>query len=198
VAGPLVFRHGAAATAFGVVLAAWLVFEIVMSVRQRRRVGGRWPARDPSGIVLAVCFAGSIAAALGLGRNGPLPWPGGLVWPVVAGLTLIVCGIGLRAWSIATLGPFFQYRIEVQPEHRVVTAGPYRYVRHPSYSGVALVLLGIALATGDVLSLPVVAVLGGAGLLVRIGAEERQLTEALGADYERFAAKRKRLIPGVW
>ncbi len=42
------------------------------------------------------------------------------------------------------------------------------------------------------------AVLGGAGLAVRIRAQERQLTQALGAEYERFAASRKRLVPGVW
>ena len=50
----------------------------------------------------------------------------------------------------------------------------------------------------DVWSLLAVAVLGGAGLAVRIRAEERQLTQALGAEYERFAAGRKRLVPGVW
>jgi len=111
---------------------------------------------------------------------------------------LIAGGIGLRAWSIATLGRFFQYRIEVQAGHRVITDGPYRCVRHPSYSGLALVLAGIALATGDVLSLVAVAILGGAGLAVRIRAEERQLTEALGAQYERFAAQRKRLVPRIW
>ena len=86
----------------------------------------------------------------------------------------------------------------MQPGHRVVSDGPYRYVRHPSYSGIALVLIGIALATGDVLSVIVVAVLGSIGLTVRIRAEERQLTDALGAQYERFAAQRKRLVPGVW
>jgi protein-S-isoprenylcysteine O-methyltransferase Ste14 len=117
---------------------------------------------------------------------------------VVAGLVLIVAGIGLRAWSIATLGRFFQYQIKVQPGHRVVTGGPYRYVRHPSYTGIALVLTGIALACDDVLSLVAVAILGGVGLAVRIRAEERQLTQALGTDYERFAAERKRLVPGVW
>ena len=45
---------------------------------------------------------------------------------------------------------------------------------------------------------PVVAVLGGAGLAVRIRAEERRLTDALGAQYQRSAAERKRLVPGVW
>jgi protein-S-isoprenylcysteine O-methyltransferase len=117
---------------------------------------------------------------------------------VVAGLALIAAGIGLRAWSMVTLERFFQSRITVQPGHRVVTGGPYRYLRHPSYSGTALVLTGIALACDDVWGLLAVAVLAGIGLVVRIRAEERQLTQALGAEYERFAAGRKRLIPWVW
>jgi protein-S-isoprenylcysteine O-methyltransferase Ste14 len=136
---PLIFRPGAGELAYNVALAAWLVFEFVMRVRQR-----------------------------------------------------------LRARSIATLGRFFQYWIKVQPGHRVVTNGPYRYVRHPSYTGIALVLIGIALACDDVWSLLAVAVLGGVGLAVRIRAEERQLTEALGAEYQQFATSRKRLVPGVW
>ena len=61
-----------------------------------------------------------------------------------------------------------------------------------------MVLAGIALASDDIWSLLAVAVLGGAGLAVRIRAEERQLTQALGGEYERFAAGRKRLVPGVW
>jgi protein-S-isoprenylcysteine O-methyltransferase Ste14 len=49
-----------------------------------------------------------------------------------------------------------------------------------------------------VLSLVAAAVLPVAGLAVRIHAEERQLTQALGDQYERFAAQRKRLVPGIW
>jgi len=192
-----VFRHGAAEVAFTVLLLTWAVFEAVMRGLQRLRATGP-DARDPSYFVLVPALLAAIVAAEVLGRRGRLLWPGGLVWPVVAGLVLIAAGIGLRAWSIVTLGRFFQYQIKVQPGHRVVTSGPYRYVRHPSYTGIAMVLAGMALASGDVWSLPAVAVLGGAGLAVRIRAEERQLTQALGAEYERFAAGRKRLVPGVW
>jgi len=194
---PLVFRHGAAAVAFTVLLLTWAVFEALMRGLQRLRATGPG-TRDPSYLVLVLALLAAVVAAEVLGRRGRLLWPGGLVWPAVAGLVLIAAGIGLRTWSIVTLGPFFQYRIQVQPGHRVVTSGPYRYVRHPSYTGIAMVLAGIALASGDVWSLPAVAVLGGAGLAVRIRAEERQLTQALGAEYERFAAGRKRLVPGVW
>jgi protein-S-isoprenylcysteine O-methyltransferase Ste14 len=194
---PLVFRNGPAEVAFTIAVAAWLVFEAVMRVRQRLRATGP-PSGDRSYFVLLPCLAGAVIAAEAFGRRGRLPWPGGLVWPVVAGISLIAAGLGLRAWSIATLGRFFQYRIQVQSGHQVVTDGPYRYVRHPSYTGIALVLAGIALACDDVWGLVAVAVLGGAGLAVRIRAEERQLTEALGPEYEHFAAGRKRLVPGVW
>jgi protein-S-isoprenylcysteine O-methyltransferase Ste14 len=194
---PLVFRHGAAEVAFIVLLVTWAVFETVMRGLQALRATGP-DTRDPSYFVLVPALVAAVIAAEVLGRRGGLLWPGGLVWPVVAGLALMAAGIGLRAWSIVTLGRFFQYRIKVQPGHQVVTSGPYRYVRHPSYTGIAMVLAGIALASGDVWSLLAVTALGGAGLAVRIRAEERQLTQALGAEYERFAAGRKRLVPGVW
>lgn len=194
---PLVFQHGAAATAFTVVVACWAVFELAMRVRQRGLAGGP-PGRDPSIFAVWPGIAGSVVAAELLGRGGVLPWPGGRVWPVAAGLAAMVAGIALRAWSIVTLGRFFQYQIRIQSGHRVITSGPYRYVRHPSYTGIACVLIGIALASGDVLSLVAVLVLGGTGLWVRIRTEERQLAEALGAEYEQFAATHKRLVPGVW
>jgi protein-S-isoprenylcysteine O-methyltransferase Ste14 len=193
---PLVFRHGAAEVAFIVLLVTWAVFETVMRGLQALRATGP-DTRDPSYFVLVPALVAAVIAAEVLGRRGGLLLPGGLVWPVVAGLALMAAGIGLRAWSIVTLGRFFQYRIKVQPGHQVVTSGPYPYVRHPSYTGIAMVLAGIALASGDVWSLLAVAALGGAGLAVRIRAEERQLTQALGAEYERFAAGRKRLVPGV-
>src|SRR5262249_8423562 len=155
-------------------------------------------ARCPIFAGLLACLGAGVIGAEALGRRGGLPWPGDLVWPVVAGIVLIAAGIGLRAWSIAILGRFFQYRVEVQPGHRVVTGVPYRYLRHPSYTGIALVLAGIALACDDVWSLLAVAVLGGAGLAVRIRAEEPQLARARGAEYERFVWGRKRLVPGVW
>lgn len=193
-AKPLAFEHGAATVVFSVSIGVWTLFEFVMRLRQRSLLRGK-PARDPSGVILTACLTASVVAAIELGLHGPLLWPGGRLWPLVAGISLIAAGISLRAWSIVTLGRFFQYRIEVQAEHHVVTGGPYRYVRHPSYTGVALVVLGIALASGDVLSVVAAFVLSAVGLTVRIRAEERQLTDALGEQYQRFAAGRKRLIP---
>jgi protein-S-isoprenylcysteine O-methyltransferase Ste14 len=193
---PLFFRPGFSAVAFDVAVGAWAAFELWMTIRQRRLMPES-EVRDRTAAAMLGCSVGSVVASALLGSAGLVPFPGGEIWPAALGLALVAAGIGLRSWSIAVLGRFFQYRIEVQAGHRIVTSGPYRCVRHPSYTGMALVLVGIALASGDALSLLAVAVIGGAGLAVRIRAEERQLADAFGPEYERFAAERKRLVPGV-
>ena len=194
---PLVFTHGPAQDALIAVSGAWWVFEAVMNVRQWLRAG-RGLSRDPTYVLMYVCVAASVVLAQILGRRGGLLWPGGRLWPVVAGLTMVVACVAVRAWSIITLGRFFQYSIRIQSGHTVVTTGPYRFVRHPSYTGLALGVAGYALASGDVWSLVAAAALAGFGLTVRIRVEERQLRAALGADYDEFAARRGRLIPGLF
>ena len=116
---------------------------------------------------------------------------------LLAGIAVTGAGVGLRQWAIRSLGPYFVCRVVVQPDQTVVSSGPYRWLRHPSYTGIALVLLGFAFGSGDVLSVPVTLVLTGLGLFVRIRAEEKQLVTALGSQYQDFAAHHKRLIPGV-
>lgn len=97
---PLVFTPGAAATAFNSVAAIWFVF--VRNVRQRWRAGSG-ARHDPTFWVLYVRIAASVLISQALGRTGHVLWPVGRLWPVVAGLVLIVAGAALRAWSIITL-----------------------------------------------------------------------------------------------
>jgi protein-S-isoprenylcysteine O-methyltransferase Ste14 len=196
---PLIFTGGPLADGFYAAAVGWAVFEGVMRVVQRLRVGHNVlvSLSDSSVVAVGGGIAASVIASLQIGLHAGVNWPGGRAWPVAVGIALIVAGVATRAWAIVTLGRFFQYQIEIQSGHRVVTGGPYRYVRHPSYSGMALVMLGFAFGSGDVISLPVVVVLAGLGLAVRIRAEEKQLVAALGGDYEQFAAHRKRLIPGL-
>jgi protein-S-isoprenylcysteine O-methyltransferase Ste14 len=196
---PLIFTGGALADVFYATVVVWGVYEGVTRLVQRVRAGHRTliSLTDPSAIAAGGGLAASVIVALQLGRHAGVDWPGGRAWPVVVGIVLIAAGLAIRIWAVVSLGRFFQYQIEIQAGHRVVTTGPYRYVRHPSYTGISLVVLGFAFGSGDVLSLPAVLVLNGLGLFVRIRAEEKQLVAALGAEYEEFAAHRKRFIPGV-
>ena len=67
-------------------------------------------------------------------------------WAYYLGIALMLAGIAIRQWSIAVLGRFFSGVIGVQEGQKVVESGPYRLVRHPSYSGALLIMVGIGLA----------------------------------------------------
>lgn len=120
-------------------------------------------------------------------------------WPLFAlGLVLMAAGIMLRQWAVVRLGRFFTTDVRVHAGQIVVESGPYRWVRHPAYTGLIMTFCGIGLALGNWASLAALALLPTAGLIFRIRVEERALLAGLGEPYRRFAATRARLIPGVW
>ena len=141
------------------------------------------------GVAGGFLLAGKVpAAAIGEGR-----------WPLfVVGMVLMCAGIAIRQWAVALLGDLFTVDVRVRPGQAVVERGPYRWVRHPSYTGLILTCVGIGLALGNWAALIVLAVLPVAGLVVRIRFEERALLDGLGEPYRRFAASRPHLFPGLW
>ena len=117
---------------------------------------------------------------------------------VVPALVLMAAGIIVRVSSVLTLGRFFNREVEVRTDHRVVSTGLYRWVRHPSYTGVLLVFLGFSLGQSNWVSLVAGIALPAAGYIWRMNSEEAVLLGALGEDYRDYAATRKRLIPGLY
>jgi protein-S-isoprenylcysteine O-methyltransferase Ste14 len=175
------------------VLLAWAAFEVVDRFRHRTRTN----VRDWTLPVVIVCLGGGLGLAYRIAHVDATILGGG--WAVfVVGVVVLVAGFLLRAWSILTLGRFFTPSVQIQTGQRVVESGPYRYVRHPSYTGMLVGLVGFGIALGNWLSLLVLAVLPLAGLLIRIHYEESVLAEALGDDYREYASRTSRLVPGVW
>jgi protein-S-isoprenylcysteine O-methyltransferase Ste14 len=113
------------------------------------------------------------------------------------GLVAWVAGLALRRWSMATLGRFFTDRVRVFADHAVVTSGPYRFVRHPSYAGLALVMAGAPLVAGSWAAAVVSAVIGMVGIGLRVRVEERALRAHLGQPYADYAARTPRFLPRV-
>jgi len=112
------------------------------------------------------------------------------------GLVLIPAGIGLRGWAIIKLGRFFSRTVRVERGHKIVTDGPYRWIRHPSYTGMILIYLGIALAIGTWLGVFVTVGLMLGATMYRISVEEKVLIEALGTAYTDYMNRTWRLFPG--
>ena len=191
------YQQPGADIAFWALFALFLVGEQAIRWRSRANRGGRRAERWSFAVVIA-CVAAAIGAGFRLADWGPGSI-GAARWPAfVAGLVLMAGGIALRQWAILTLGRFFTVDGRVHPDQTVVDRGPYRWVRHPSYTGLVVFFVGVGLALTSWASLIVLAGAPAAGLVVRIRSEERTLLAALGDDYRRFAATRRRLFPGIW
>jgi protein-S-isoprenylcysteine O-methyltransferase Ste14 len=188
----------------GVTGLIWLVLELGLLRRDRRRGAGR-TERDRGTrtlnfalIISAVVFADVVGAATG--RHSPLLLPGAgpTGWPVIAGLVVIWLGLAIRVWAVATLGRAFRTTVEVDGGQALVSRGPYRWVRHPSYSGLLLIAVGFGLAFGNWPGLAACVLLPAAAMLRRISVEERELLRVLGADYSQYQKSTRRLVPGLW
>jgi protein-S-isoprenylcysteine O-methyltransferase len=115
-----------------------------------------------------------------------------------AGIAMLIAGLLLRWWSIATLGRMFTIDVSIRAEHRLIESGPYRYLRHPSYSAILLAYLGIALCLGNAASLLVIMLGSTALLLNRMRVEEMALLSAFGEQYRNYMGRTCRLIPVLY
>jgi protein-S-isoprenylcysteine O-methyltransferase Ste14 len=113
------------------------------------------------------------------------------------GLALFTLGCGLRTWPVFVLGRRFSGLVAIQPGHELVTDGPYRYVRHPSYLGMMLALAGWALVFRSAAGLAATA-LGLVVLAARIEDEEALLASQFGEPYAEYRRRTWRLLPGVY
>jgi protein-S-isoprenylcysteine O-methyltransferase Ste14 len=173
-------------------LAAWALVEV--GVRVREAVQGRGDAARDRGTraLIAVSLVAAIVAAFAAGGPAlPAPLP-------AAGVVVMWAGLAVRVWSIAALGRAFRTTVEVEPGQSVVSRGPYRWVRHPAYTGLVLIVGGLGAARGGWLSLAAGLLLPLPAIVWRIRVEELELDRVLGEGYRAYRAGRARLIPRVW
>jgi protein-S-isoprenylcysteine O-methyltransferase Ste14 len=108
---------------------------------------------------------------------------------------VVLAGIVFRQYAIRTLGRFFTQDVAVSAGQQIIQAGPYRYLRHPAYTGTLVSIAGIALGMANWLSLAAAAAGYLVGHLYRIRVEEQALLASVGKPYEAYLRRTKRLIP---
>jgi protein-S-isoprenylcysteine O-methyltransferase Ste14 len=113
------------------------------------------------------------------------------------GVGLAAIGGALRLWPVFVLGNRFSGLVAIQPGHALVTSGPYRFIRHPSYLGLLIGSLGWVLAFRSSIGL-LLAALNLIPLIARIRAEEALLQSEFGQAYENYRSTTSRLIPGIY
>jgi protein-S-isoprenylcysteine O-methyltransferase Ste14 len=114
------------------------------------------------------------------------------------GICLMLLGVALRWYSVAVLGKYFTFDVAIHSGQVLVEAGPYRYIRHPSYSGALLSLLGFGLSLGNWAGLVASLSCLGFAYAYRISIEEAALTTALGDTYRQYVERTWRLVPFVF
>jgi protein-S-isoprenylcysteine O-methyltransferase Ste14 len=192
------WQQPGAAVAFWALFGLFAVGEGVMRLRSRLHRQDSTAVEPWSQVIVVVSILGGLLGGLGAASVGSADLRAGR-WPVfVIGLVLMALGIFVRQWSIFTLGRFFAGDLRVSARQPVIDTGPYRWVRHPSYSGLIIFFVGFGLALTNVISIAVLVIVPTVGLIARIHFEERVLIASLGEPYRRYAAVHKRLVPGVW
>jgi protein-S-isoprenylcysteine O-methyltransferase Ste14 len=151
--------------------------------------------RKDNGSYLLIAVLGALAVFAGLGLRA---WGVGVATGAIqyVGLFLALAGFILREWAVIRLGRYFSRTVEIETGHRLVTDGPYRWFRHPAYTGMLLIYGGLVLALGTWVGALAALALVLAATLYRIQIEEKVLIDAFGDEYRDFMCRTWRLIPG--
>lgn len=189
---------------FIALFAAWAIFELVYVnlILERRLRGG---ARHETDRLSRLAILGAMALAFSLA------WPA-TAWRwadlsaanpalrsaiLYCGLALMAGGLAFRLWAIRTLGRYFAPDVSLEQDHRLVDRGLYRLIRHPSYTGTFITLLGYGLSLTNGLSLAIMLAIPGLAYAYRMRVEERALIEAFGDDYRAYVRRTKKIIPYI-
>jgi protein-S-isoprenylcysteine O-methyltransferase Ste14 len=111
---------------------------------------------------------------------------------------LTLAWMGFLVPLIWVLGRYWSVTLELRENHRLMTEGIYRHVRHPMYAALFLYSIGQALVVPNWVAGPSYLVTFGILFALRIGAEERMMLEAFGDEYAAYQARTKLLVPGIW
>jgi protein-S-isoprenylcysteine O-methyltransferase Ste14 len=180
-------------------LLIWRVMEAIVDIRTRNRLraGARRQDRGSRVVLIGVLMLGILAGILLASKDPATAITSARPFLFWLGILLIYAGIALRLYAIHVLGAFFTTVVAVAPEQAVIETGPYRLIRHPSYTGFLITLLGFGLCLTNWLSLLVIMACALIGFSYRIRVEEQVLQEQLGERYQEYTRRTKRLIPFV-
>jgi len=178
---------------------SWFAFRVsrtgerILPDRAARQREGFWPRAVEAlfsllfiALILQVCFQGG-----SLVRKFAFPAPGWLRW---TGLGLGITSVGLFAWTHVTLGRFWSTCLQLRPDHRLITAGPYARIRHPMYSAILGWMMSLGLVAANWIPF-VFAALSALNFILRIQPEEEMMLQQFGDEYRAYMKRTRRLLP---
>ena len=177
---------------------AWIASEVgILLFTRTRRSSGEVQDRG-SIVILWVALVASITLGRWIGETRPQAIFLEAHWVRVAGVAIFAGALVLRWMAVVTLGRSFSANVAIRATQSLHTTGLYRFVRHPSYTGLIFILFAEALRTRNWAGFAVVLIPTTAALLYRIHVEEDALRSVFGEEYAVYSRTTKRLVPGVY
>ena len=187
--------------AFALVIIAWFGFVAVFFFRTKPEVAAE-SKRDRESIVGVALQGLSYGIVWSIHRRlfTPIVTGGRMLEILLAILTgLIAFGsVGIVMSAVRTLGKEWSVTARLVEGHRLATRGPYRFIRHPIYTGMLGMLLATGLAISHWISLAVAIIVFFAGTIIRIRIEERLLRDEFGDEFDDYKRGVAALIPGIY
>jgi len=183
---------------FNTLTTIWLVGEILIAVFTTTwKNAGKIQDRGTQ-IILWVVIIASFWIDGWMHHLFPPKMPGSSTWLVPAAIAILILGLVIRAVALFNLGKAFSANVAVRSGQKLNRIGLYRFVRHPSYLGLELILLACALHARNWAGFAVVLIPPTLAVLYRVHVEEAALRLAFDADYVDYSRNTKRLIPGIY
>ena len=183
---------------FLVSYASWLLFEFITGRARKSRDPKQARDRGSFFFLVAMIWLGiglEFACCFDL-QQAAIPWMRTEIFFV--GIGLMWVGIAFRYYAMRVLGRYFTFQVDVHTGQTVVEVGPYRYIRHPSYAGGLITMIGFGLSLGNWAGLLAFLACVAIGYAYRIHVEESALVAALGEPYKNYMKRTQRLVPFVF
>jgi protein-S-isoprenylcysteine O-methyltransferase Ste14 len=176
----------------------WIASEVAILAATRTRHSSGNVRDRGSLLILWPVIIVSITAGSWIGEAHAPTMFGGARWVRTTSLGILIVGLIIRWVAIVTLGKSFSANVAIHATQTVHKTGLFRFVRHPSYSGLMLIFVAVGLHTRNWLGFAITLVPATAALLYRIHVEEAALRQAFGQEYIDYSRATKRLIPGIY
>ena len=183
--------------------AAWVALTPIMIYHRLKSLTRERLDRTQEGWFILATLR-PIGVATMVGAIAYLVSPASMAWAEIAlpsaarwaGVVALLAGTALISWAVSTLGPNLTDTVVTRREHTLVVAGPYRFVRHPFYDAMALIIIGSGLASANAFVLAG-GTLAFALVVLRTRREEDRLVARFGEHYTRYMRQTGRFVPGL-
>jgi protein-S-isoprenylcysteine O-methyltransferase Ste14 len=190
--------HPATGVAFGISDLIWFVPEMFTTRRYHSRAGADIRDRGSMWVLLACIWSSVFIGFWAAFQFRSMMIQSAQLLIFTLGIVLMLAGVVFRWYAIRILGRYFTPEVAVKSDQKIVETGPYRFIRHPAYSGSLLTLLGLGLALTSWLSLACIMLAAIIGYGYRVRVEESALCNELGDDYRNYMDHTRRFIPFVF